>query len=126
MLFKRIHDGWIDELCVMRVSPDVLELDGVVVTDRNAAKFGCSFKSASAGIEGVDEKLLSRTYWNDGDELERDRCWDTKFTEVLVPGAVSADQLLGIYVGTSAALRTLGAKDLPIPIRRNRNLFFNP
>jgi hypothetical protein len=127
MLFKRIRDGWLDELCVMRISADVLDLDDVVVTDRNAAKFGCRFKSPDEGVEAIDEALLSRTYWNDCDSpLERDRCWNTKFTEVLVPQGVSPELLRGIYLGSRAALRTVSARGLPISASRNADLFFNP
>jgi hypothetical protein len=125
MLYKRIHEGQIDELCVVRVSTAVLNLDGVVVTDRNAAKFGCGFKSPSEGIDDIDGELLTRTYWRDGDALERDRCWNAKFTEVLVPDLVPPNYLQGIYTGTSVARSTLESLGLPLEISGNAVLFFN-
>jgi hypothetical protein len=125
MLYKRIRDGQIDELCVVQISTTVLDLDGVVVTDRNAAKFGCGFKSPSEGIDGVDGELLVRTYWGDGDALERERCWDTKFTEVLVPNLVPPPYLEGIYVGTDIARSALESHGLPLAISENSKLFFN-
>lgn len=126
MLYKRICDGQIDVLCVLRVSTTVLDLDGVVVTDRNAAKFGCGFKSPSEGIDDIDGELLTRTYWGDGDALERERCWNMKFTEVLVPDRVPPDYLQGLYVGTDAARSTLASQSLPLGISKNAVLFFNP
>lgn len=125
MLFKRVSDGQIDELCVVGVSTDVLDLEGVVVTDRNAAKFGCSFKSPGEGIEAVDAELLARTYWGDGDALERDRCWNTKFTEVLVPDRVRPDHLRRLHVGTGAACAALATQDLSLTVSRNSDLVFN-
>lgn len=125
MLYKRICDGQIDELCVVGITTDVLDLDGVVVTDRNAAKFGCSFKSSADGVAAVDADLVARTYWGDGDALERARCWDTKFTEVLVPNGVSPDFLRSVQVGTRAAGSTLAAQGLPLEISRNTELFFH-
>jgi hypothetical protein len=125
MLYKRIRDGQIDELCVVRISTAVLNLDGVVVTDRNAAKFGCGFKSPSEGIDDIDGELLTRTYWGDGDALERERCWNTKFTEVLVPDRVPAGCLQGLYVGTGPARSALEAQNLPLEISKNAVLFFN-
>ncbi len=125
MLYKRICDGQIDQLCVVRISTDVLDLDGVVVTDRNAAKFGCGFKSPSEGIADVDGELLARTYWGDGDALERERCWNTKFTEVLVPNLVPPGYLQGIHVGTRAARSRLVSQNLRLEISKNSNLFFN-
>lgn len=124
MLYKRIYDGLLEELCVMSVSTDVLGLDGVVVTDRNAAKFACSFKPVGEGIEAIDLELLTRPFWTDGDALEQDRCRDAKFTEVLVPQEVSPDYLRGIRVGTSAARRAVAGLDLPLPVARDPHLFF--
>jgi hypothetical protein len=124
MLFK-LCDGQIDELCVVRVSTNVLDLDGVVVTDRNAAKFGCSFKSVAEGIEAIDEDRLNRPYWRDGDALEQDRCWNTKFTEVLVPNRVSASNLIGVYYGTKVAGAALSKQSLSIDTRKNSHIFFN-
>jgi hypothetical protein len=124
MLFRRIEDGWIDDLCVLRISTDVLDLEGVVVTDRNAAKFGCSFKSPSEGIEGVDLDLLNRQYWNDGDALESERCQNTKFTEVLIPHRVPPEHLQGMHVGTDPALAKLPS-GLPISATKNTYLFFD-
>lgn len=125
MLFKRICDGQIDDLCVVRVSTDVLDLDGGVVTDRNAAKFGCSFQSASEGIEAIDSELLNRAYWTAGDALEQDRGWNTKFIEVLVPERVAPDHLIGVYYGTAAARASLAAASLPVGISANSHLFFD-
>lgn len=125
MLYKRIRDGQTDELCVIRVSTDVLDLDGVVVTDRNAAKFGCGFKSPVEGIDDIDGALLTRTYWGDGGALEQERCWNTKFTEVLVPNRVTPQYLQGLYAGTSAARATLASQGLPLAISENARLFFN-
>jgi hypothetical protein len=125
MLFKRISDGRIDELCVMRISADVLDLDGVVVTDRNAAKFGCSFKSVAEGVQSIDAGLIARTYWGDGDALERERCWNAKFTEVLVPDRVPPEYITGVYVGTDAARSALAKHSLSLKVSRNTTLFFN-
>lgn len=125
MLFKRIRDGQIDELCVVSVSTDVLDLRDVVVTDRNAAKFGCGFSPANTGIDAVDAELIQRPYWTDGDQLEQDRCWNAKFTEVLVPNRVDPGHVQGVYVAGAAARSVLDAQGLPIQVRRNRNLFFN-
>ncbi len=125
MLFKKIEDGLLDELCVVGVSTAVLDLEDVVITDRNAAAFGCRFKPAPEGLVDVDVELIARTYWNDGDALERERCWDSKFTEILVPHQIEPHYLTRICVGTYAAEGTLRDADLPLSISRNRELFFN-
>lgn len=125
MLFKRIEDGLLDVLCVVRVSAAVLDLEGVVITDRNAATFGCRFKPAPEGLADIDTELIARTYWKDGDALEQERCWNAKFTEVLVPHQIEPCHLTGIYVGTSTAKATLGADGVSLDISRDNDLFFH-
>ncbi|MGH3430646.1 MAG: DUF4433 domain-containing protein [Terriglobales bacterium] len=125
MLFTKIEDGLLAELCVVRISTAVLDLEDVVITDRNAAAFGCRFKPASEGLADVDAELIARTYWNDGDALERERCWNAKFTEVLVPNRVDYRHLTGIYVGAKKARAALRTEDVPLTIAQNSNLFFN-
>jgi hypothetical protein len=125
MLFKRIEDGMLADLCVVRVSPAVLDMEDVVITDRNAASFGCRFKPALEGLADVDAGLISRTYWTDGDALERERCWNAKFTEILVPHHVDPNHLIGVYVGVRDTETDLHEANLPLNVSRNTKLFFN-
>jgi ssDNA thymidine ADP-ribosyltransferase, DarT len=125
MLFKKIEDGLLEQLCVVRISTAVLDLEDVVITDRNAAAFGCRFKPALEGLADVDAELITRTYWNDGDTLEQERCWNAKFTEILVPHLVEPHYLTGVYVGTNAARSALQANGVPLTIARDSELFFN-
>lgn len=124
MLFRRIEDGLLDALCVIRVSTAVLDLEGVVITDRNAAKFGCRFKPVIEGLADVDSDLVNRTYWTDGDTLERERCWNAKFTEVLMPQRVEPHLLTGVYVGSTAAAQALREGEIDLSVERNNHLFF--
>jgi hypothetical protein len=68
--------------------------------------------------------LIEQTYWTDGDALEQTRCWNAKFTEVLVPNSIDPGYLEGIYVGTAAAHKALSDADCPLPVSINRRLFF--
>lgn len=126
MLFKRIKDGLLEQLCVFAISPSVLDLEDVVITDRNAAAFGCRFKPALEGLGDVDSELVARTYWKDGDALEQERCWNAKFTEVLVPDQVEPHHLTSIYVGTQAAEKPLSALGTQLNIEWDKDLFFRP
>src|SRR5689334_2999916 len=82
MMFLR-KDGWRD-LMVVRVSPTVLDLEGVAITDGNAASDGTRFYAAPGGVVELDETAVYAEWWTDPDpwmkqEKKRMRC-----AEVLV------------------------------------------
>lgn len=54
-----------EEICVLRVDPGVLELDGVVVTDGNAASDYSRFAAAPQGLAEVDKEMTFAEYWTD-------------------------------------------------------------
>lgn len=125
MLFKRISEGMLDELCVVRVSSEVLELEGVVMSDRNAAASFCRFQPPEAALPAIDVELVERVFWTDGSQLERELCWNAKFIEVLVPQRIPAEHLIGAYVGSSDAHHILKAADCGLAVEMNRHLFFD-
>jgi hypothetical protein len=126
MLYKlAIVKGLADELCVVRVSDDVIELPEVVVSDMNAASPYCRFYSAD-GLEHVDADRVFRHYWTDGDVVEQDRCKKAKCAEVLVPEAVAPAHLTGIYVGTDGARARLADGAGNLSVARKAEFFFNP
>ncbi len=115
-----------DELCVLRVSDDVLDLPGVVVSDMNAAAAYCRFYAAGKGLEHVDAGRVFRHYWTDGDAIEREQCKKAKCAEVLIPNLVEPSFLTGIYVGTDAAQSALKARVGDLEITKDTEIFFNP
>jgi hypothetical protein len=126
MLYKlAIADGLADELCVIRVSDEVIELSEVVVSDMNAASPYCRFYNAE-GLEHVDAARVFRHYWKEGDAVEQYKCKKAKCAEVLVPETVVPDLLTGIYVGTRAALERLGDSAGDLKVARKAEFFFNP
>jgi hypothetical protein len=123
MLYK-VKEGRLDELCVVRISPAVLDLPDVVMTDRNAAATLCRFQPPAHALPSVELKLIKRRYWGDGDALEQERCWNAKFTEVLVPQRIDVEHLTGIYVANETARATLVEAGCPLSVTINRHLFF--
>jgi hypothetical protein len=119
-----IKDGQLDDLCVVRVSPAVLDLPDVVMTDRNAAASLCRFQPPAEALANVELRLIRRRYWGDGDALEQERCWNAKFTEVLVPQRIVVEHLTGIYVANDTARTALVDGSCPLSATINRHLFF--
>ena len=61
MLFKRKDSH--EQICVLRVSADVLDLPNVVVTDSNAASKYVRFSPAPSGLEIVSRDRTFARYW---------------------------------------------------------------
>src|SRR5829696_9083154 len=91
MMFDRRHQHL--DLCVVRVSTDVLDLPAVVIADRNAAADLARFSPSPRGLELIDRDLVFADWWNGSVEAKQVRC-----AEVLVPGEVPPRFILGAFV----------------------------
>ena len=96
------------ELCVLRIDPAILDLDGVVVTDRNAAS-NARFSPGKTGLSLIDREQVFAEYWiYSGDELATDNHKKIKCAEVLVPSRIPPDYIVGAYVSCVQSARRLG------------------
>ena len=123
MLYKRKDTH--TELCVLGISTAVLDLDGVIVTDRNAAATIASFRPVATGLPLLDRDLVFADDWrHPGDELEYLKHRSIKCAEVLVPDRVPRTYITGAYVSCiqSQAKFAKIASDLKITI--DPHLFF--
>jgi hypothetical protein len=120
MLFILLHSKQGD-LTVLTVDPQALDLDGVVVADRNAASFASLFLPAAEGIAALDESAVFAERWTSSYEAKQ-----LRMAEVLVPDRVPQSFIRGAYVpddATAERLRGhLGGR--PLAIRVSPWLFF--
>ncbi len=112
------------ELCVLRVSTDVLDLPGVVVTDANASSDYVRFAPAPQGLAIVDRDLTFAEYWTDDDPIEYYRKKSAKCAEVLAPNRVEPDYIMGTYVSGDVALARLKELGVRLETTVNPHLFF--
>lgn len=124
MLRRLLGDGLLDELCVLGVRHEVLDLDDVVVSDRNAAVSGARFAPVSEGLVLLDRELVFAKYWTDPDPIEKHRKMAAMQAEALVPNVVPPDCINGAYVGSAAALAACQAQGLGLAIRNDNYMFF--
>lgn len=124
MLFKRL--SFRHESCVLRVSPSVLDVSGVIITDKNAAGDYVRFAPAPGGLEIVDRELTFAKYWTDDDIREYFIKKAAKSAEVLVPDAVDVRFINGAYVCSQKVKQKILRMGLspPLDVSVNRNLFF--
>jgi ssDNA thymidine ADP-ribosyltransferase, DarT len=123
MLFKRqdIHA----QICVLRISSDVLDIANVVVSDSNAGTKFVRFGAAPGGLSIVDRERTFARYWNHPeDEREHRRHSAQKCAEVLIPDVVPTRYIVGAYVSCEESQQALVGAGFKLPVTRNRDLFF--
>ncbi|MGQ9555506.1 MAG: DUF4433 domain-containing protein [Anaerolineae bacterium] len=122
MMYKRkdLHE----QLCVLRVSTDVLYLEGVVIADGNAASGPTAFWPAPDGLAKVDKELVFAEYWTDSDPTIQTYKKRVKCAEVLVPMRVEPQFIVGAYVSCERVRSALMAVAPKLVIVTNAHLFF--
>lgn len=122
MLHKRLPEA--NDLCVLRVSTQVLAWPGTVITDQNAASDYVRFY-APAQWRLLDwDDIFAMDWRHPGDQIAYWRHKSRKCAEVLVPHRVETRFVSGAYVVDAAAQARLAALGCPLPILVNPVLFF--
>lgn len=111
-----------DEICVLRVKCSVLDIEGVIVADKNAAR-ECWFKTVDEGLSLLNKDEIYAEFWLHGDYWEQERRKGIKCAEVLVPHCVRPDLIFGAYVANDMALNKL-RKVSDLKVIKNSSLFF--
>ncbi len=95
MLYKRKAEA--SNLCILRISVDVMKIDGVVITDQNASRDYVRFYSPQQ-LQQINFDMVFAEDWNDKDQISYWRKKAAKCAEVLVPKCVPPDLIFGAYV----------------------------
>jgi hypothetical protein len=122
MLFKRKDDA--AKLCVLRVSVDVLQEQGTVVTDCNAASDYVRFLAPSQWMLLNFDDIYALDWRHPGDLTRYYQHKSRKCAEVLVPHLVQASFVTGAYVVDASARARLATLGFPLPILVDPLLFF--
>lgn len=122
MLYKRLDQR--DRLCVLAISTDVLDLQGVIITDQNAGGDYKQFKPAPQGLSIVDRDLTFADNWTSPNQIIYWQRKAAKCAEVLVPDLVDPGFIQKAYVSCEETQNQLEGMNLDIPVQINRHLFF--
>lgn len=122
MMYKR--QAQYREICVLRISPDVIDLPGVVVTDGNASGDYVRFSAAPKGLAIVDRDWTFADDWRDPDSIQYFRRKAAKCAEVLVPDKVEPRYITGVYVACSEVQETLEGLAKGVAVEIHGHLFF--
>ena len=123
MLYKRLNEA--SHLCVLRVSPDVLGINGAVISDQNAASDYVRFWHPSQWQALPFDDIFAMDWVHD-DRATYLRKKSRKCAEVLVPDRVSSQFLRGAYVIDAKAERRLRECEFGLSISIDPVLFFRP
>jgi len=117
-----------EDLCIIRLSADVLDEKNVLITDGNASSEYVRFFESPGGIAQLDSEDVFREDWRHGNTYEywrRKRC---VCAEVLVPTSVPPKFIVGIYVSCSDArnkvVGLLAKNSFSTKVSINADLFF--
>jgi hypothetical protein len=98
MMFHVVHNNPIDGVCLLRVSPEVLDFEDVVVTDGNASSYGTRFDPPLVGLANLDGARVHARYWTHPDNpIAQSEHKRVKAAEVLVPDIIPPTFILGAY-----------------------------
>lgn len=122
MLYRRKDDA--ADLCILRVSVALLESDGVVITDCNAASDYVRFLAPSQWEVLHFDDIYATDWRHPGNPARYYQHRSRKCAEVLVPHCVNPDHLSGAYVLDEAAQKRLGGFGFALPIVIDPVLFF--
>jgi hypothetical protein len=122
MMYKRRESH--GELCVLRVSTDVLDVPGVVVSDSNAGSDYVRFAPAPDGLKLVDKETTFAERWTDPDPIQKYRKAARKCAEVLVPDLVPPRFFMAAYVSCDQSLASFEALSGGLVAKVDGRMFF--
>lgn len=94
MLYKRKNES----VCVLKISPLILDLPDVVVADRNASSSYVRFYEPYYAFDSLNYDLIYAEYWNDPDPYEYLKRKSIKCAEVLVPYKIDPQFIIAAAV----------------------------
>ena len=112
------------QICVLRVDAEVLDLEGVIVADRNAASSYARFYPVEPGFAALDKDLVYARYWTHQDPYEAMTRKSIKCAEVLVPERVDPRFITGAYVVNEAGRAAVQAAHQALAGVIKRDMFF--
>jgi hypothetical protein len=120
MLYKRRFE----RICVLSINTGVLDLPGVIITDRNAASNYVRFAPAPEGLTIVNRERTFAKYWTDEDPIEQMCKKSAKCAEVLVPDRVGPEYIQHAYVASVEMKTQMDALNTGLDVRVDGHLFF--
>lgn len=112
-------------ICVLCVSPDILELPGVIVSDHNAASEYARFYKMEEGLMTLDESMVFAQSWKHPENIiEEWQHKSIKCAEVLIPGKIAPGYITRSYVDNETAEKLFKAQNIKLYVAIKSDIFF--
>lgn len=105
MMYKRKEEH--TQLCILRIEPSVIDLEGVIIADGNASSEYSGFWIYPEGLQKIDRDILFADYWTDSNPIQEWRKKRVKCSEILIPDRLDPCYITGAYVSSEEARNTL-------------------
>jgi hypothetical protein len=113
-----------DRICVLRISPEALNLPGAIVADQNASSNWALFLSSPAGLQKLHaEEVFVRSWKFPNDQIREWRLGSLVCAELLIPHVVEPKLILGAYVLDVAARTKFTALETRLECVTNSDIF---
>lgn len=112
------------DLCILKLSRDILDIQGVIVSDRNASSEYAGFYPPDSGLGKIDFNLVYAAYWTDDNYYEYLKKKSIKCAEVLVPYQIPYEYVVCGAVADESARQKLLAVGFDREIFITPKLFF--
>lgn len=83
-----------NDICILKFDCIILDMPGVVVSDRNASSDYAGFYSPKAGMNEIDFDLVYARFWTDEDYYVQMQKKSIKCAEVLVPYVIPYEYIV--------------------------------
>jgi len=114
-----------ENLSVVCIAPDVLEIDGAVITDGNAGSLAYTrFAASPEGLSMLDKERVFTDDWRDPDPFTYKRQRRLRCAEVLVPDVVPPEYFRAIRVSCDATASRVRPIAGTLDVVVDRKLFF--
>jgi hypothetical protein len=113
-----------EDICVLRISTQVLALPGVVITDQNAASNYVRFYAPNQWRLLDFDDIFARDWTHPDDPIREWRHKSRKCAEVLVPRQVASNMVTGAFVADEATCGRLNKMGFALPIVVNPAFYF--
>lgn len=83
-----------NDICILKFDCCILDMPGVIVSDRNASSDYASFYSPKVGMKEIDFDLVYARFWTDEDYYVQMQKKSIKCAEVLVPYGIPYEYIV--------------------------------
>ena len=120
MMYKRQDE----DICVLKISPRVLDLENVVISDRNASSDYASFHEPTKILDKLDYDMIYAKSWVDANYYLMLKKKSVKCAEVLIPEKILPQYIIGAAVKNQEDKERLEGMGFNKKIYIEKELFF--